>query len=244
MATSPLTPEQRVNKLGHVVTKHVKAVPANNAPASKLPAPAPVPRYHREQRIKDLTALLDNQLLLSPGQLFKLRNTFDTYKDDTTFDMIEAAAEQNNALPLPDSNFMYKLITDCPEREVRETCHYRDLTTAYLGTTELHGYVNGLHQLAPYKNTRLEDLTGTELEAAVNLINTKATLKEHAPHELDEYDDRTVTFANPELTSLLLENPQHAPAINAYIQERYTADPEALRDYLSNAATALNNGVL
>lgn len=244
MSTSPLTPEQRVNKLGHVVTKHVKSLPANNAPASKLPAPAPVSPYYREQRMVNLAALLDNQLLLSPGQMFKLRNKFDTYKDDTTFDLLEAAAEHNNALPLPEGNFMYKLIVECPEQEIRETCHYRDLTADYLGTTELHGYVNGLHQLAPYQNTRLETLTGTDLETAINLINLKATLKEHAPEELDEDDDRAVTFANPDLTNLLLENPQHAPAIKAYIQERHTADPEALREYLSNAATALNNGVL
>jgi hypothetical protein len=138
---------------------------------------------------------------------------------------------------------MFKLIIDCPEREIRETCHYRDLTDKNLGTTELHGYVNGLHQLDRYRNTRLEELTGTALETAVNLINIKATLKEHAPHELNEDDDRTVTFRNPELTQLLLENPQHAPAINDYIEERHTADPDALREYLSNT-TALNHGVL
>jgi hypothetical protein len=243
MTTSPLTPEQRVNKLGHLVTKHVKTIPAASSTAGKLPAPAPLPKYHKEQRSKDLATRLDTHLLLSPGQLFKLRNKLETYKDPTTYDLLQTAADNNNALPLPEGNFMYKLIVDCPEREIRETCHYRDLTAQYLGTTELHGYVNGLHQLKPYKNTNLEDLTGTALAAAVNLINIKATLKEHAPNELNTDDDRTITFRNPELTALILDNPQHAPAINSYIEERHSADPEALREYLTNT-TALNNGVL
>lgn len=243
MTTSPLTPEQRVNKLGHVVTKHVKTAPAASTPASNLPAPAPLSSYHREQRIKDLATRLDNQLLLGPNEMFKLRNKLDTYKDPTTYDLLEAAADSNNAFPLPEGNFMYKLIIDYPERNIRETCHYRDLTNKNLGTTELHGYINGLHQLDRYKNTRLEDLTGTELATAVNLINIAASLQEYAPQELNDDDDRVITFRNPELMDLILDNPQHAPAINSYIEERHTADTDALRNYLTNT-TALNNGVL
>ena len=41
MATSPLTPEQRVNKLGHLVTKHVKTPRAATMTPSTLPAPHP-----------------------------------------------------------------------------------------------------------------------------------------------------------------------------------------------------------
>ena len=243
MATSPLTPEQRVNKLGHVVTKHVKTIPAASTTASNLPAPAPLPSYHRERRIKDLTASLDTELLLSPEELFKLRNKLDTYKDPTTYDLLQEAANRNNEQLMPEGNFMYKLIITQPEQNIRETCHYKGLTTNDLGTTELHGYVNGLHVLDQYKNTKMEDLTGTELTTAINLIDIAATLRRNAPIELTGWDDAAVTYRNPELTNLVLANPQHATAIISYIEERHSADPEALRDYLNNT-TALNNGVL
>jgi hypothetical protein len=237
---SNLVPTPRTDKNGRTVTRHMKP---QNTPTLKAKLPAPLASTQQAQRTKELASLLDTNLMLSPKEMFKLRNKLDTYKDPTTYDLIQEAAERNNASLFPQFNYMYKLIILNPEQNVRETCHYRELIDKQLGTTELHGYVNGLHLLDRYKNTKLEDLTGAELDTAVSLINIAATLKEHAPDELTNDDDRAVTFRNPELTDLILENPQHGPSIISYIEERHTADPTALREYLNNA-TALNNGVL
>lgn len=248
MATSPLIPEQRVNKLGHVVTKHVKAAPATGSRTKTLPAPAAAPAtdHLKEQRVNNLVASLDAHLLLSPGQVHKLRTKLSSYKNSTTYDLLDAAAQWNTEQLLPSGKFMFSLITLSTEQAVRETAYYRPRLGADLSNNQVHQLTHGMHLLDRYRDTRLEELTGQEQELATAYLAITATLDAHVPDDTlhDFYkNEPAVTIRDPKLIDLIATHCQQTHQIISYIEERSSAVPAALREYLDNA-TALKTGVL
>ena len=241
-----LVPTLIVNKNGVTTTVHKK--PLNTSAAStNLPAPAaPATDYLKERRINSLVTKLDTHLLLSPGQTFKLKNALAAYKDSTTYDLLEAAAQWNSKRLFPDGNFMYATITQNTEQAVREAAYYRTRFDTEISNSKVNHLINGMHLLDRYKDTALEQLTGTDQEIATALLEVTKALNEHAKDAVTHVfrnDDPATVIHDPDLIDLITTQYHRSHQIISYIEERRSADPAALREYLDNN-TALDNGVL
>jgi len=205
------------------------------------------PPFHdqiREGRIDHLVVQLRN---IDGGLNLKVRNKLEQF-EDSTLDLIEAAAEWNDSLSTPSEYFMNNVLLTRTERTICEAAFYCTRTSGDFDSHEVCENATGLHLLDRYKEQyKLEELTGTELEIATAFINITAALKNNT-------DGRQISFVKEgteaawyvhdiELQDFIAAHHQHADDIIGYIEERRSANPEELRDYLTNG-TILKTGVL
>lgn len=245
-----LTPTVITDRNGKTTTVHKKQPVAHVAPPV-IPAPAAaagvLPEHVKARLAKELVTLLDSHSLLGIGKSAKLQRRLERFKEASTFELLKEVAEWNNSLPHPEGNFMYLTIMEHKESVVRETAFFRLRFNKKQRSHAATYLVSGLHFLDRYAETKhLEQLTGTELEIASAFLNVTAVLSRHASRynaEVNTYDTHGVYIKSPELQELIAEHYDKSEDIITYIQERQSAEPDDLRNYLEHTG-ALRDGVL
>jgi hypothetical protein len=194
----------------------------------------------RDGRIDLLIFLMGQHSVPAPNYSKKLREKLATF-EATTLDIIEASAEDGHVLDAA-------TIIKSTEHAVREASFFLPWFTGDFSIYEAREITNGLHFLDRYQSvSRLEELTGTELDIAGAFLNVTLALYDYASAD---YVDITYNqnesagyVKDPSLQDLIAIHYQQAETITRYIEERGSADPEALSEYLENS-TALKGGVL
>ena len=216
--------------------------------ATERHTPASVVPFHdqiREGRIDHLVVQLRS---IDGGLNLKVRNKLEQF-EDSTLDLIEAAAEWNANLSTPSEYFMNNVLLTRTERTICEAAFYCTRTSGDFDSHEVCENTTGLHLLDRYKEQdKLEELTGTELEIATAFINITAALKNNSDgRQLSfiEYEGTEAAWYihDTELQDFIAAHHQHADDIIGYIGERRSANTEELRDYLTNG-TILKTGIL
>lgn len=200
-------------------------------------------------RISSIIDSLDVHSSSDPGLVINLKNILGGYKDDTTYDLIENSIAADKQKPRPDGVFFSATIAYGTEQGVREAAYYRMLVPDYINLGTLQSCLRGLRLLECYRDIKLEELTGSELNIVLALINVsiKFIVLEMDENELGfYYDDNgrsSVLIENSDLIDLIADNHQQVDSIIRFIEDRHSADPAALHEYL-NDTTALQNGTL
>lgn len=246
-----LTPEQRVNKNGHVVTKHVKAQPTSATSTAGFPAPAsqPVSTVYRASRITNMVHQMDIGTLYGDSGDLAVEEALTGFSD-STIDIIEKAVAFNTEHGNQRRKFMYSVITEADERTVRETMFHRPHYPIDVDTSEAIGITKGLHQLERFKgHAHLEELTGEDLDTAIAFISVTSFLVSpfsggHVVYEyVDDDQDESVYIADKEMHDLIVQHYDKADDMTIFMASRDSSDPAALREYLENY-TALAEGSL
>lgn len=250
MSTNPTTPQPRVNKLGHVVTKHVLTNPAS--PALKTALPAPVALLEQTAPIEPRDAKIDRLIVeLNIGALYgedsdiQVREALNGF-GDTTLDLISTTAAWHRSKFLPRLRFMFSVLTELDEPAVREVISMTPLFLDDLETGDIIGLSLGLRHVGHFNGQKLEDLTGRDRELAADLINVAAgvyvNLGVDALEDADDEDSDSTRHVRSDLADLIASNPGQAVAIRDFIRDRDSADAELIREYLQIGV--LREGVL
>jgi hypothetical protein len=201
-----------------------------------------VPFYDqiRDGRIDHLMFLMSQHSVPAPNYSKKLREKLATF-EEVTLDIIETSAEDSYVLNAA-------TIIRSTEHAVREASFYLPRFTGQIDKYEAREITNGLHFLDRYQSvSRLEELSGTELDIASAFLNVTSALYDYASADYVDItyrqNDSAGYIKDPALQELIATRYQQADMIIGYIVERGSANPEALRDYLENG-TVLNEGVL
>lgn len=251
MGTNNTKPEQRVNKLGHVVTKHVVA----ENYAAKLHRLFP---SLAENQVSARHTEMAEILILELGHSFERRYGVDpqmlqkklsTLSEDT-LEIITRASAWSNKLPMPRTKFMNETIYECDEALIRSYMSLRPHFSRAINVPDSSStrIIQGLHHLEYFKDhDELAGLTGEDLDTAKALLNVTAYLCQYAPEsgilsiEDDGYD--SIRIASQDLHDLVVEYPEKADMITGFIAERCTGDAGLIRAYIEDG-TALDEGIL
>lgn len=206
-------------------------------------APVTAPPFHdqiRDGRIDHLISLMGHHSVPAPNYRKKLLERLSAFSD-TTLDIIETSAEDGYVL---DSATIIKHT----EHAVREASFYLPRFTRSIDLYEAREITNGLHFLERYMSVnQLEQLTGTELDIASAFLNVTSALYDYASADyvnITYHQNASAGYVNnPALQELIATYHQQAGMIVSYIEERGSADPDAVREYLENE-TVLKGGVL
>lgn len=253
MSTDNTTPQPRVNKLGHVVTKHVLTSPATPPLKATLPAPvAPVQTASAEARDAKIKRLVTG---INAGRLFgkdsdaEVRDALNAFSD-STLDLISYTAGWHRSKGLPRIRFMYSVLTlvteEDKERTVREIMSMVTLFRDDLNTDEMLRIINGLHHVGQFDGKHLDALTEDERQLAEELTNLTATIYirigSSALGTTDDGDGDPTLHLRKDLADLIARYPGQVESIQGFIIDRESTDAELIREYLQIGA--LGEGVL
>jgi hypothetical protein len=203
----------------------------------------------REERIYALILELDFRSFYGQRSEEEAQKCLYAFSD-STLDLIEKASAWNKNQGHPRFKFMFHVITELDEQNVREAMFYWPHYINDLDTAEAIGFVKGLRMLDRFKGmTNLETLTGIDLDTAIAFLNVTATLDEDIVCEhlenayVDGSDDESIFINKKDLHDLIVDHYDRADQIRTFIKERGTTDAAVIREYLENHA-ALNAGAL
>jgi hypothetical protein len=250
MSANNTTPQPRVNKLGHVVTKHVLNSTAAAPSKTALPAPAAVavqvaPVEARDAKIERLIVEMNIAILYGKESDEHVRASLATFSD-STLDLISTTAAWHRSMGLPRLRFMLSVITETRESSLRGIMSMVPLFRDDLTTEDTSKLACGLRHLDQFNGQNLEDLTGRDRELAADLINVAAVVYLNLGDDVleetdDEYGEPTM-HVHQDLADLIASHPTQVEAIKGFIRDRDTADVEVIREYLQIGA--LRDGVL
>jgi hypothetical protein len=245
---SNLTPEPRVNKLGHTVTKHVKPNTPTITFRSMVPAPSAGPDAYRNKLMDSIMDAISISFGYSGTPPHKLHAKLDGFSTDT-LEIIGNTCAWSKQLPVPVSRVMFEILNDEDEPLIREVMSCLPFIDRDINLPAAAGVriIAGLHHLDHFKDH--EDLAVLEehdFKTAVAFINVTAYLVQYAESEsLMMSSDGTGSYhlANADLHDLIVTHPDKADQMIKIISERTTGDAALIRSYVENG-TALREGAL
>lgn len=245
---SNLTPEPRVNKLGHTVIKHVNPNKRTMQIRVMMPAPAAGPDPYRNKLTDEIMSAMSTGFSYSntPPQKIEARLAgFST----RTLEIIDKACAWNRQRPMPTPRTIFETLRDEPETVIREFMSYLPFIDEEINLPQAAGVriTAGLHHLPYFKDH--DDLSALEergFETAVAFINVTAYLVQYAESDsLMMSSDGTGSYhlADADLHDLIVAHPDKADQMIKIISERKTGDAALIRAYIENG-TALREGAL
>jgi hypothetical protein len=244
------TPEPRVNKLGHTVTKHVKPQTPNALPLFNVPAPSVRTGNHREARADRIVDEIGNAMVfdrfsespLSPEDMKVKLMTFSA----RTLEVTEAAIAWNRQRYLPNAVELFLVIKDHSEKRIREfmVCRPQMDESSIDPTSDNFRAIQGLHNIDYFKGYDLSALDEHMLGVARAFLRVTAALDEHDLDSVDyENDDHSINIHDKELQDLIVAHPDKTDEITSFIADRKTGNAALIRAYIENG-TALREGTL
>lgn len=248
MGMNNTTPEPRVNKLGHVVTKHVRTQDPAVVPRIPIPPLAAV-KTDRQVTIDSIMENIDIGVRMGKNAVPLLRQSLHRISHET-LKVIAAGAEWDH-----DHNdgqrsvFMYTRINGGDQSILREDFSYMPVFDNNTMHSDMVDMIQGLHNIEYFKDKGdLDQLSGVDREIAEGILRVTEASEAHVPHRRNLKHDWAYTYSvlfidNEDLVNLVVEFPEKVDKMVAFIGDRKSNDPGQMRDYLSNG-TALRDGVL
>lgn len=244
------TPELRVNKLGHAVTKHVKPTASISNPLPNVPAPfiAVQSREECADRIVEAVggSMMFDRFSESPLPPDGLKTKLLRFSD-STLNATDNAVAWSKQLDIPIHMELFVILKERSERHIREfmVCRPQMGSDGMDASGDNFRAVQGLHNISHFKDhADLSSLDAHGLNVAGAFLRVTAALDLHDLDSVDyENDDHSINIHDKDLQDLIVAHPDKTDEITAFIAERKTGNGALIRAYIENG-TALREGTL
>lgn len=246
---SNLTPEPRVDKNGVTNTKWVKSATGPKS-AGSIPAPAKpqVPSAERTERIADLTNWM---MSVESSAMFGDYSLSLERLEDKTLQVIHDAMVLNRKASAMRGSAINTIVLGGNDRSIREELRFLFQFDVDVDMADACAMITGLHSLEPFKDERLDELTGDKLILAKAFLRVTESILWKTDHHqatnppMDSFINRTGRYiTDPKLVGLITQHPDEAENIAELIEQRGRADSDFLVQYFSNETKSLREGEL
>lgn len=261
-----LVPEQRPDKNGKLVTRHVRPTEASSTSVA-LPAPITQSAFNDRERARkarqeafDAIEDFDELKLLNSGSYESyLRRSLMLIDEETALMVRDAVTGPHMSV------LCLHLVSDLNDtpRTIREVLAYRD-SIPYAAATyneggfnysdESAGVIRGIHEMEEFRDcddlTSLTDEQQSQVKALLrvgHVIYTELGWTEKSLHESCKWGVGSrypLRIQDKELISLVMDNPEQADSICELIKTHQAVDVEFIRESIAVNVPALVKGAL
>lgn len=260
-----LVPEQRADKNGKLVTRHVRPVDASSA---SVTLPAPVSQSAPSDRERTLKARQEALYAIEDFDDMKILNSgsYESHLRQGMNKLNEATALiVRDAVTTPEmSVFCLHLVSDFHEtpRDIGEVLSYRDANpyvtifndSGFNYSDEAVGMIRGIRRMDEFRDcddlTLLSEEKTRQVKALLRVGYAVYEALGSAHKALDESckwgvgSQYPLRIQAPELISLVMDNPEQDASICELIKAQQAVDVEFIRESIAMNAPALIKGAL